>query len=207
MSSRLILVLTLQLALCPPALAQQYIDEAAFAELSEQGNAAWEEAQAAAKRNDLSGTCIQSTRAANLWSQAARDAPAAFVSANLNDTSMARQAANEFCQAANGTTPFARTDARSDGAFNAEMAELQKSANWGHDQYQVAMRRYDEGDRAGACSASRLAADELAKVTAAMRANPSLEAAFATPARLYQNAKDAAEYRDTIFCKGIGNQA
>lgn len=198
--SRTILALTLQLAVCPPALAQ-YVDEAAFEELSDAGIEAYEKAQAAVRRDDWPAACTQFTRAANLWSEARADAPAEAASANLNDTTMARRAANDACEVANGTRPFARTDAHSDGAFNAEKAELQKSANWGTGQYQVALRRYEEGDRAGACSAARLAADELAKVTAALRANPALEAAFANPAQIFQNAKDMAEVRDDTFCK------
>jgi hypothetical protein len=201
-SYRTILFLTLQLALCSPALAQDYIDEEAFEELTDQGIAAYEQAQAAVRRDDWPTACTQFTRAANLWSEARADAPAEAASANLNDTTMARRAANDACTVANGTTPFDVTDARSDGALNAQKSELQKSANWGMGQYQVAMRRYNEGDRAGACSAARLAADELAKVTAAMRANPALEAAFGNPAQLYQNAKDMAEVRDDTFCKG-----
>lgn len=195
----LILILTLQVALCPPAFAQ-YIDEAAFEELSDAGIAAYEQAQAAVRRDDWSSACTQFTRAANLWSEARPDAPAEAASTNLNDTTMARRAANDACQVANGTTPFARTDARGDGAFNAQKAELQKSANWGLGQYQVAMRRHEEGDRAGACSAAQLAADELAKVATAMRANPALESSFANPAQLYQNARDMAEDRDKYFC-------
>ena len=198
---RTILILTLQAALCSPALAQ-YIDEEAFEELTDAGIAAYEQGQAAVRREDWPTACTQFTKAANLWSQAHPDAPAEFASAILNDTTMARQAANETCAVANRAKPFAVTDARSDGALNAQKAELQKSANWGLGQYQVATRRYDEGDRAGACSAARLAADELAKVTAAMRANPTLEGAFANPAQLYQNARDMAEDRDATFCKG-----
>lgn len=199
---RTILFLTLQLALCSPALAQDYIDEEAFEELTDAGSAAFEQAKAAMQRDDWPTACTQFTRAANLWSQARPDAPAELASANLNDTTMARRAANDTCEIAKRSKPFAVTDARSDGALNAQKAELQKSANWGLEQYQVATRRYEEGDRAGACSAARLAADELAKVTAAMRANPALEAAFANPAQLYQNAKDMVEDRDATFCKG-----
>ena len=204
LATALLLAPLAQLAVCQPAMAQTYIDEEAFGELSEQGVAAWEGAQAAAQRNDLAGACAQFTRAARLWAQAAPDAPADFVSANLNDTSAAREAANDYCQAANGSTPFARTDARGDAALQGEMDDLRKGNTWAVGEYQQATRRYESGDKVGACSSGKSAATELARIAAAMRANPALEGAFANPAMIYQNASDAASVRDETFCAGVG---
>lgn len=199
--ARLAATLILLSSLCSPAQAQ-YIDEDRFMELADQGIAAYEQAQAAVRRDDWSSACTQFIRAANLWSEAQPDAPAEFVSANLNDITKARELANDACELAKRARPFAITDARSDAALDDQKVELQKSANWSLGMYQVAMRRYDEGNRVGACSAARLATDELAKVVAAMRANPALETAFANPAQIYQNATDMAEVRDDTFCKG-----
>lgn len=197
----LILVLTLQAALCPPALAQ-YIDEEAFEELTDQGIAAYELAQQAERRDDWPTACTQFTRAANLWSEARADAPAEAASANLNDTTMARRAANDTCEIANGTKPFARTDAGTDAAINAEKRDLQKGVSWALGMYRMANDQWDEGKQAAACSTIRAAADELARIVRAMRANPELESAFGNPAQIYQNAQLVAEVRDDTFCKG-----
>lgn len=54
-TNRNILALTQQLAVCTPALVAEHINEAAFVSLTDQGIAAWEQAQAAMQRNDLAG--------------------------------------------------------------------------------------------------------------------------------------------------------
>lgn len=206
--SRTILALTLQLALCSPALAQ-YIDEAAFDQYSAESDTAFDEANAELdkaiatnQRVYMVRACTLLIKAANLKELARNDAPYEYLNAVNTDLTNARIHTNEVCKIANGTTPFPRTDARTDAAFNAQVRDLRKGNTWAVEMYQQANSRWDEGNRTGACSSVRLAADELARIVRAMRANPELESAFANPAQIYQNAQLVAEVRDDTFCKG-----
>lgn len=75
-------------------------------------------------------------------------------------------------------------------------------SQWAADDYRLAKVFYDEGNLVAACRDAHNAADGWAKVVAAMQANPELESAFRNPAQVYQNAKNAAADRDTIYCRG-----
>ena len=207
--SRTILALTLQLAICSPALAQ-YIDEAAFDQYSAESDAAFKEAQAeldkAAATNErvyVVRACTLLIKAANLKELARNDAPSEYLNAVNTDLTNARILTNDICKIANGSTPFPRTDARTDAAFDAEKRDLQKGVTWSLGMYRMANDQWDEGKRAAACSTIRAAADELARITSAMRANPELEGAFGNPAQIYQNAKVLAETRDKTFCNSV----
>jgi hypothetical protein len=207
-ASRTILALTLQLAVCSPALAQ-YIDEAAFHRYSAASDAAFDEANAeldkAIATNErvyMVRACTLLIKAANLKELARNDAPTEYRNAVNTDLTNSRIHTNKVCNIANGTTPFARTDAYTDAAVNAQKRDLQKGVSWSLGMYQMAIDQWEQGNRAAACSTVRAAADELARITSAMRVNPELEGAFGNPAQIYHNAKIVAEDRDATFCKG-----
>lgn len=204
--SRTILALTLQLAVCTPALAQ-YIDEAAFDQYSAESDTAFDEANAELdkaiatnQRVYMVRACTLLIKAANLKELARNDAPYEYLNAVNTDLTNARIHTNEVCKIANGTTPFPRTDARTDAAINAEKHDLQKGVTWSLEMYRMANSQWEQGKQAAACSTIRAAADELARITGAMRANPELEGAFGNPAQIYQNAQLVAEVRDETFC-------
>ncbi len=67
-------------------------------------------------------------------------------------------------------------------------------------QYHEADRLYDAGDFAAACATARRSAAGFARITAAMKARPALEAAFSNPEQLYTNASQVAIDRDKYFC-------
>ena len=205
--SRTILALTLQQAVCTPALAQ-YIDEAAFHRYSAASDAAFDEANAeldkAIATNErvyMVRACSLLIKAANLKELARNDAPSEYRNAVNNDLTNSRIHTNKVCNIANGSTPFTRTDAYTDAAVNAQKRDLQKGNNWAAEEYRLANRFWEEGNRTAACASARVAADELARIARAMRANPELESAFGNPAQIYQNAQLVAEVRDDTFCK------
>lgn len=207
--SRTILALTLQLAVCTPALAQ-YIDEAAFDQYSAESDTAFDEANAELdkaiatnQRVYMVRACTLLIKAANLKELARNDAPYEYLNAVNTDLTNARIHTNEVCKIANGTTPFPRTDARTDAAFDAQVRDLRKGNKWAAEQYRFAESYYEEGNYTAACSNARLAADELDRIVRAMRANPELEGAFGNPAQVYQNAKIVAEARDETFCNKV----
>ena len=63
-----------------------------------------------------------------------------------------------------------------------------------------AERQYRANDRSGACESARMAADGFHEVTTAMKADPSLEAAFGNVDQVYENARMAALDRDRTYC-------
>ena len=95
----------------------------------------------------------------------------------------------------------AESDAGTDAAFNAQARDLQKGYFWAVEQYRLAKSFWDEGNRAAACSRARLAADEMARITSVMRANPEIESALGNYTQIYQNAQLVKEVRDDTFCK------
>lgn len=204
--ARLAATLILLSSLCTPAWAQ-YIDEAAFHRYSAQSDAAFDEANAeldkaiaTKERVYMVRACTLLIKAANLKELARNDAPYEYLNAVNTDLTNARILTNDICKTANGTTPFTRTDARTDAAFDAEKRDLQKGVSWSLGMYRMASDQWDEGNRAAACSTIRVAADELARITSAMRANPELEGAFGNPAQVYHNAQVVADDRDNTFC-------
>ncbi|MEQ1499218.1 MAG: hypothetical protein ABL914_11195, partial [Novosphingobium sp.] len=107
--SRTILAVALQLAICSPALAQEYIDEAKFDNYSAQSDAAFKEAQAeldkAAATNErvyVVRACTLLIKAANLKELARNDAPSEYLNAVNTDLTNARILTNDICKIANG---------------------------------------------------------------------------------------------------------
>ncbi|MEQ1499676.1 MAG: hypothetical protein ABL914_13550, partial [Novosphingobium sp.] len=147
--------------------------------------------------------CTLLIKAANLKELARNDAPSEYLNAVNTDLTNARILTNDICKIANGSTPFPRTDARTDAAINAQKRDLQKGVTWALGMYQMATSQWEEGNQAAACSTVGAAADELARITSAMRANPELEGAFGNPAQIYHNAKIVVETRDETFCNKV----
>jgi hypothetical protein len=84
----------------------------------------------------------------------------------------------------------------------ADKKELQRLGDLAHSQYKESVRRWEAGDRAGACAAIRLSTAAFEKVSAAIKSDPALaRGVFANPDQVLANGQVAAEVRDEDFCK------
>ena len=114
-----------------------------------------------------------------------------------------KEYAKVVCPLSDGPSGGDTISASGNGNDNSATNEdLQRTATAAKTQYGEAVRLYEARDFSGACASAQQSAASYARVVAALKAQPSLESAFANPAQLYTNAAQAAEDRDTFYCKG-----
>ena len=115
----------------------------------------------------------------------------------------AREYAKVVCPLSDGPSGDDTILTSSTGDDNSATKEdLQRTETLGQNQYREAVRLYEARDFSGACASARQSAASYARIVAALKAQPSLESAFANVAQLYANAAGAAEDRDTFYCQG-----
>ena len=141
-----------------------------------------------------------------MGSEEARDAIKSAADQQQSSANGAKARAKEVCGRPDGP---ALTSADSGPAADAvdtnyaEKKELQRLGDLAHAQYKESVRRWEAGDRAGACAAIRLSTAAFDTVSRAIRADPALaRGAFANPDQVLANAQMAAEVRDEDFCNG-----
>lgn len=104
-------------------------------------------------------------------------------------------------RAAQASSGSSGSSGDSDG-YNDQKLDLQRTRKLAVSQYNEANRLWDTGNHTAACQTIRLSAANFARVTAAMKANPALEAAFSPVAQHYSDEAYVIELRDGTFCKG-----
>ena len=115
----------------------------------------------------------------------------------------AKEYAKVVCPLSDGPSGDDTISTSSTGNANsATKEELQRTETAAKNQYREAVRLYEAHDFSGACASARQSAASFARIVAALKAQPSMESAFANPAQLYANAAQTAEDRDTFYCKG-----
>lgn len=119
--------------------------------------------------------------------------------ANADDSKKAAKAA---CYLRDNPAPASESvsAAPSYDDLDSQKKDLQQTADLAMRQYAEASRLYQADDFAGACASARLSAASFGRVVDAMKANRSLESAFANAQQIYGNAQQAAIDRDEFYC-------